>query len=89
MNISKEQVELAISAGLELLGPESEVAVPAKLNDGVFLLKQLLRGIATGGIGLTPTTKQPPADTPPNRKQRRAAKKIAKKASKKKVSKKK
>jgi len=88
MNMNKEQVGLAIQSGLELLGPESEVSIPAKLNDGVFLLKQLLQAVATGQIALAPATQEKPpgADTPPNRKDRRAA---AKKVAKKKISRKK
>ena len=88
MNLGKDEIELAINAGLELLGPESEVVVPVKLNDGVFLLKQLLMSIAAGRIGLTPTTQTDPA-VPANRKQRRVAKKVAKKAASKKTSRKK
>ena len=71
MNMNKQQVEMAIGAGLELLGEKSEVVVPIKLNDGIFLLKQLLMSIANGTIGLTPTTQQdtPPGDPPPPGKQ--------------------
>ena len=83
---------MAIHAGLELLGPESNVAIPAKLNDGAFLLKQLLNGIAQGKIALAPAMQQePPAGAPTpdatpkaNRKERRVAAAQAKKVSKKK-----
>lgn len=90
MNLNREQVGMAIQAGLELLGPESDVAIPAKLNDGVFLLKQLLGGIAQGKIALSPAVEQePPAgaqkpEAAPNRKERRTAAAQAKKVSKKK-----
>ena len=90
MNLNREQVGMAIQAGLELLGPESDVAIPAKLNDGVFLLKQLMGGIAQGKIALSPSIQQePPADAQkpeasPNREERRAAAAQAKKVSKKK-----
>lgn len=89
MNMTKEQVQLAVSSGMELLGPDSEVAIPAKLTDGVFFLKQLLISIGQGQIALADPTPQPevpqvdPNDpmSPPNRKARRAAKKVSKKKS--------
>lgn len=61
--MNKQQVEIALAAGLELLGEKSEIAVPVRLNDGVFMLKQLLMAIANGQLGLTPVT-QPPEVTP-------------------------
>jgi hypothetical protein len=86
MNMNKDQLELAVRAGLELLGPESEVAIPAKLTDGVFFLKGLLGGIAQGAISLnsvmqdapvaTPGSKGPPADP---KAKRQAKKKASKK----------
>lgn len=96
MNMNKEQIGMAIKAGLELLGPDSEVAIPAKLNDGVFFLKGLLGGIAQGKISLGDAVQElappaPPAAKPPaaNRKGRRAAKaKVRKKAATKKAIKK-
>lgn len=60
MNITKEQVEVAVESGLELLGPNSEIAVPVELIDGVFFLKLLLSGIAAGRIALSPTVHQEP-----------------------------
>ena len=66
MMMNKEQVELSVKAGLELLGPESDISIPAKLNDGIFLLKQLLALIAQGQMGLQPVVQQPPSgDAPP------------------------
>lgn len=63
--MNKAQVELAIKTGLALLGDESEISVPVKLNDGVFLLKQLLISIAQGQLGLTPVVQpEPPELTP-------------------------
>lgn len=90
--MNKEQVALAVNSGLELLGPESEVQVPAKLNDGVFFLRQFLTMIGQGRLAIVPATQKegdetPPAPPAPNRQQRRAA--ASKKRSKKKVSKKK
>jgi hypothetical protein len=52
--MNKEQIAAAVQAGLELLGPESNTPIPARLNDGIFILKQLLVGIAQGQIALAP-----------------------------------
>ena len=65
--MNKQQVEMAVGSGLELLGDKSEVAIPARLNDGIFLLKQLLHLIASGQLGLQPTmqNQEPPIGDPP------------------------
>lgn len=63
--MNKQQVEIAVATGLELLGEKSEIAIPAKNIDGAFLLKQLLMAIAQGQLGLTPTVQAPPAGDPP------------------------
>ncbi len=67
--MNKQQVELAVGAGLELLGEKSEVIIPVRLNDGAFFLKQLLMLIASGQMGLQPTVQTDPAvlpgDVPP------------------------
>lgn len=65
MNMSKEQVQMAVQSGLELLGPESEVKVPTKLNDGVFFLKGLLAGIAQGRISLSTAVQEEAPQAPP------------------------
>jgi len=66
--MNKAQVEIAISTGLEILGEKSEITIPVKHNDGVFLLKQLMMAIAQGQLGLTPTTVQaPPAPEDPKK----------------------
>lgn len=62
--MNKEQVEIALGAGLELLGEKSEIVIPVKLNDGVFMLKQLLLAIANGQLGLTPVTQPEPPTAP-------------------------
>ena len=64
--MNQQQVELAVGAGLELLSDSSEVSIPAKLNDGVFLLKQLLLAIGQGQIGLTPVVQQDPPEVTPD-----------------------
>lgn len=81
--MNKQEVELAVGAGLELLGKDSEVPIPARLNDGVFLLKQLLLLVASGQLGLMPTVqKKPPPPPPPNptRNKKRPARKKKKKS---------
>jgi hypothetical protein len=62
--MNKEQVEIALGAGLELLGEKSEIVIPVKLNDGVFMLKQLLLAIANGQLGLTPVIQPEPPTAP-------------------------
>ena len=90
--MNKQQVEIAVNAGLELLGDKSEVVVPVRLNDGVFFLRQLLVLIAQGHMGLQPTVQTEPPIPPkapkvaqpgsPSPKKRAAARK--KRSSKKK-----
>jgi len=58
--MNRQQVEMAVGAGLELLGDNSDIAIPAKLLSGTFLLKQLLLAIGQGQMGLTPTAQTPP-----------------------------
>ena len=72
MNMSKEQIGMAVQAGLELLGPESEVKIPSKLNDGVFFLKGLLAGIGQGRISLAAAVQKEP-----NKEVAKAVKKAA------------
>lgn len=79
--MNKEQVAIAVQAGLELLGPESNTPIPARLNDGVFMLKQLLVGIAQGQIALAPgqAATEPPATAPKPAPVPQAVKKAASK----------
>lgn len=63
--MNKQQIELAVGTGLELLGDKSELIIPVRLNDGVFLLKQLLMAIGNGSLGLTPTVQPPVTPEPP------------------------
>lgn len=64
MNMTKEQIGAAVNAGLELLGPESEIKIPVKMNDSVFLLRQLLIFIAQGRVALTPVERAPSPPAP-------------------------
>lgn len=53
MNLTKEQVSIGVRAGLELLGDSSNISIPARLNDGIFVLKQILFSVAQGRIVLS------------------------------------
>lgn len=87
MNISKEQVELAIGAGLAVIGEKADTAIPAKYITGIQILRQLLILIGSGQVALSPTMKQAPAvpDSIPGKgkRGRKAAARKKKKASKK------
>lgn len=98
MNFTKEQVEIALQAGLSLTNPESDLLeVFRKHAAGVMILRQLLMGIGSGEIALSPAT-QPDPDAalppgpPPNKgpaASRGARKRVAKKDRKPKPTKKK
>lgn len=76
MNMTKEQVNTAIAAGLALTNPESEAPIPMKHASGAVILHQLLIAIASGQVQLSavdPNAKAPPP--PPPRKKAPAKKK--------------
>jgi len=80
MNMTKEQVQAALGAGLALTNPESEVNIPMKHASGAVILHQLLLGIASGQVQLTavdPNAKAPAAKAPAAKAP--AAKKTSKK----------
>lgn len=52
--MTRDQVVLAINAGLELLSPDSEINIPAKHLEGAFLLKLLLAGMSRGEVAVAP-----------------------------------
>lgn len=83
MNMTKEQVQAALGAGLALTNPESEAPIPMKHAAGATILHQLLLAIASGQVQLNSApTDAPPADpkakTP--RKKAAARRKVAKKS---------
>ncbi len=93
MDLTREQVNVGIAAGLALTNPEDErLYCPMKHLAGTLVLRQLLMSLASGRIGLTATmqegAKTPPA-TPPKGSQGPALKKGEKKKVAKKTSKKK
>ena len=100
MELTREQVNVGIAAGLALTNPEDDrLYVPMKHAAGSLVLRQLLMSLASGQIGLTATMQQgapegekPPATPPktPKGSQGPALKKGAKKkVAKKKTTKKK
>lgn len=56
--MNRQQIALAIQAGMELLSDKSDIAIPARLLDGASLLKLLLRGIAQGEVSIAPVLQQ-------------------------------
>ena len=79
--MDKPQIELAVGTGLNVFGPESELQIPVAQNEGIFYLRMLLTGIATGQIILAPGTVAPPMDgnEPPAEIKKAAARKKTKK----------
>lgn len=64
--MNSQQIQLAVSTGLKVLGPKSEAMIPVKDLDGVMALRQLLAEIATGRIQLSAVQAQAnTGSTPP------------------------
>ena len=64
MQITRQQLEVAVAAGLTLTNPESETLVPIKFTKGVEILHQILIGIGSGQL-LLRAVEQPATATPP------------------------
>lgn len=86
MNMTQEQVQAALGAGLALTNPESEAPIPMKHASGAVLLHQLLLAIASGQVALNAVDpnadpRKPPAPPAPRAKtpRKKAAKKTKKK----------
>lgn len=62
--MNKQQIELAITTGIELLGEKSEISIPMKMNDGVFYLRQLLMLIGSAKVTLGFPEQIAPAPAP-------------------------
>lgn len=62
MSLSQEEVSKAVHAGLSILGPDSDVTVPANLVGGLHHLKQLLHAIGDGTYALVPTMQMKPPE---------------------------
>lgn len=63
MQLTSELLEKAVKSGLAVLGPESEISIPAKHNEGIFYLRAILTSLAKGEASLTPAK---PQDHPPS-----------------------
>ncbi len=61
MNMTKEQVQAGIAAGLALTGPESETSIPMKHASGAVILHQLLLAIGSGQVRLETGAPDAPA----------------------------
>ena len=57
--MNREQIAIAIKAGLELLSEKSDIEVPVRMAHGVHLLNLLLNGIARGEVAISPVLQQP------------------------------
>ncbi len=64
MNMTKEQVQVAIAAGLALTNPESEAPIPMKHASGAVILHQLLLAIGSGQVRLESSQPQVVEDLP-------------------------
>jgi len=65
MNLTKEQVQSALAAGLALTNTESETPVPMKHASGALILHQLLIAIGSGQVQLLSQPAKPPSEDPP------------------------
>ena len=62
MELTREQVNVGISAGLALTNPDDDrLYVPMKHCAGALVLRQLLMSLANGQIGLQSTMQEAPA----------------------------
>lgn len=79
MNLTIEQVNAAVAAGLAMTNEESDTPVPMKFAAGAVILHQVLLGIASGQLALRAVEKAASPNKPPvgkrNARKKRAAKK--------------
>lgn len=89
MNLTQEQINAGVSAGLALTNPEEDkIYVPMKHAAGALILRTLMVSLANGELSLQSVPGMaPPAGSipPPARKnpRKRAVKKVGKKVRKK------
>lgn len=64
MNITQEQMQAAVTAGLVMSDPKSELMVPLKHAGGMLILHQVLASIAQGELIISqapdPKDREPP-----------------------------
>lgn len=67
MNITKEHIEQACLAGLNLTDPDSDLlTVFRKHSQGILILRAVLESVLQGRIALSPAVeKEPPVMPPP------------------------
>lgn len=64
MNLTKEQLNAGVNAGLAITSPDSEMMVPVKHAAGIMVLHQLLIGIASGQVKLEAVPAEAPTQAP-------------------------
>ena len=64
MQLTNEQVQVAVAAGLAMTDPDSNAVVPMKHASGAIILRQLLLSVAQGQVSFAPVVQQeqPPTD---------------------------
>lgn len=64
MQLTNEQVQVAVAAGLAMTDPDSNAVVPMKHASGAIILRQLLLSVAQGQVSFAPVVQQeqPPID---------------------------
>ncbi len=82
MNLTKPQVEAAITAGLALTDPESETLVAMKYAPGLLILRGILQAIGSGALalqlvqGMAPESDTPPKPSDPKKPNGRKVRKV-------------
>lgn len=68
MNYNQQNLQLAVSAGLRLLGPESGTQIPAKDIDALMVLRMFLGDLATGKLAISDVNQvtEPPDPAAPS-----------------------
>lgn len=69
MQLTNELLEKAVKSGLAVLGPESDISIPAAHNEGIFYLRAILTSLAKGEASITPAEQSPKARPVPPRPQ--------------------
>ena len=75
MQLTQQQLEVAVAAGLTLTNPESDTPVPIKFHGGVAILHQILIGISSGQLLLRAVEQPKTSPKPPVSKRRTKPKK--------------
>lgn len=65
MQLTNEQVQVGVAAGLALTDPDGDGVVPMKHASGAIILRQLCLAVAQGQVGFAPLVQQEPPDGAP------------------------